>query len=123
MGYYYQDLVNSSLGHTATFTYDAVNRLTSGIATLGSTYHLTYRYDQDGSNGQYGNMTCHIDGSTNGLCPQFTFNAANNRITNTGYSYYATGNLHTDGTYTYTWDAEGRLTAGPQPGRGFSSAC
>jgi RHS repeat-associated protein len=108
MGYFYQDLVNSSLGHTAAFTYDHVNRLTSGIATGSSTYNLTYGYSQDGS-GRYGNMSCVLNGQTNGLCPQYTFSATNNRIT--GYSYDNAGNVTGDGTYGYTWDAEGRVTA------------
>jgi len=41
-GYFYQDSVNSSLGHTAAFTYDTLNRLTSDVATGNSTYNLTY---------------------------------------------------------------------------------
>lgn len=111
MGYLYQDSVDSSLDHTAAFTYDNVNRLTSAIATGNSTYNLTYGYKADSSNGQYGNMSCVINGQTNGLCGQFTFNAANNQITNTGYRYDAAGNLSTDGTYSYTFDAEGRVTS------------
>ena len=33
----------------------------------------------------------------------------NNRITNTGFSYDAAGNLLGDGTNAYTWDAESRM--------------
>ncbi len=38
----------------------------------------------------------------------------------TGYSYDAAGDLLTDGTYSYTWDAEGRLTS--QTGSGVTEA-
>jgi hypothetical protein len=32
-----------------------------------------------------------------------------NRITNTGFSYDAAGNMTADGSYTYQWDAESRM--------------
>ena len=35
----------------------------------------------------------------------------NNRLTDTGFSYDASGNMLTDGTNTYTYDAENLLTA------------
>ena len=35
---------------------------------------------------------------------------ANNQITNTGFSYDAAGNLLADGSHTYTFDAENRIT-------------
>jgi len=54
-------------------------------------------------------MACVINAQTNGLCPQYTFNAANNQIT--GYSYDPAGELTADGTYSYTWDAEGRVAS------------
>ena len=109
IGYSYTDAVNSVMNHSALYVYDTLNRLACGQATGNSTYNLTYDYSRDGS-GRYGNMTCTLNGSTNGLCPQYTFNAANNRITNSGYSYDAAGNLLADGTYGYTWDAEGRMS-------------
>ncbi|MGH9396158.1 MAG: RHS repeat-associated core domain-containing protein [Terriglobia bacterium] len=104
-GYFYQDNVNPSLSHTAAYTYDALSRLTQALATGNSTYNLTFIYDR------YGNMTCTINGNTNGLCPQYSFNEADNRITNTGYTYDSAGNLTGDGTHTYQYDAEGRETA------------
>ena len=54
-------------------------------------------------------MTCVINGNTNGLCPQYTFNEANNQITNSGYTYDAAGDLTSDGANTYQYDAEGRM--------------
>ncbi len=45
---------------------------------------------------------------TNGPCPTYTFNSAYNQVS--GYTYDAVGNLTNDNTYTYQWDAEGRLS-------------
>ncbi len=102
MGYLYQDNVNSSLGHTATYAYDSLNRLSTAVA-MGNSYNLTFSYDR------YGNMTCAINGSTQGLCPQYSFNQSTNQISNSGFSYDAAGDLTSDGSYSYQWDAEGRL--------------
>jgi RHS repeat-associated protein len=112
-GYYYQDTPSSpmtSLAHTATYTYDAVGRLTQAIATGNSSYSQSYNYTQDASGGQYGNMSCSPGGS--GYCPQVTFSASTNRIANVGSAsaaYDAAGNITNDTYHTYTWDAENHL--------------
>jgi RHS repeat-associated protein len=109
MGYWYQDSVSTSLSHTATYTFDGVNRLTAAAATGNSTYSQSYNYTSDGSSGQFGNMSCSLGSS--GYCPQVTFSSSTNRITNIGSasaSYDAAGNMTNDGSHTYTWDAEGR---------------
>ncbi len=85
MGYLYQDSVNPSLAHSAAYTYDSLNRLSNAVATGNSTYNLAFIYDR------WGNMTCTINGNTGGPCPQYSFSSANNRITNTGYTYNAVG--------------------------------
>jgi RHS repeat-associated protein len=54
-------------------------------------------------------MTCVVNGQTVGLCPQFTFSSSTNRITTSGYTYDAAGNVTNDGVHAYTWDAEGRI--------------
>ncbi len=100
-GSWYQDNVNPSFSHTEAYGYDGVNRLTSAVATGNSLYNLAYSYDR------YGNSNCVLNGNTNGPCAQFAYNAANQI---TGYGYDAAGNTTYDGTYTYTWDAEGRLS-------------
>jgi len=68
---------------------------------------LTFSYDR------YGNMTCVTNGQTNGPCPNYTFNASTNQITNSGFTYDAAGNLTADGTgtgsHSYQWDGESRL--------------
>ena len=96
------------------------------VATGSSTYNLAFNYTADGSNGQYGNMTCHyVAGQTVGLCPQWTFSSSTNRITSSGFVYDAAGNLTTDAsgatTRNYGWDAEGRLTQVTDNGGGTST--
>src|SRR5207244_11601572 len=66
VGHYFQDTTNPSLGHTATMTYDNVNRLTTSVATGSATHNLTFSYDR------YGNMTCVMNQQTNGLCSNYT---------------------------------------------------
>ena len=105
--------VNGSLNHSETFTYDSLHRLTSAVATkLNSgnvSYNLSFSYDR------YGNMTCVENSSTNGPCPQLGYGTTiTNRISTyagSSVSYDADGNLTNDGVYTYTYDAEGRVTS------------
>jgi RHS repeat-associated protein len=109
-GYFYQDSSYPTLGHTASFTYDSLDRLATAAATGSSTYNLTYGYDR------WGNVTC-TGGA--GLCTAMTYDPANNnRLSTIGSSpvtYDAAGNLTSDGTgvgtHTYQWDAEGRLAS------------
>ena len=101
----YGDNVNPSLSHTELFAYDGDLRLATAQATGNSTYNLTFSYDR------YGNMHCTINGSTNGPCPQYTFNQSTNRISTAGFTYDAAGNLTADGTYGYQYDAEERLSS------------
>src|SRR3989449_11053244 len=42
VGHFYQDSSYPSLGHTASFTYDSLDRLATAAATGSSTYSLTY---------------------------------------------------------------------------------
>ncbi|MGH9568426.1 MAG: hypothetical protein ACRD4F_02220 [Candidatus Angelobacter sp.] len=41
--------------------------------------------------------------------PSFTVDAGTNRITNAGYAYDAAGNQTSDGSFSYAYDAAGRL--------------
>ncbi len=104
-GYFFQDTSNPSLGHTASYTYDTVNRLATSVVTGSATHNLTFGYDR------YGNMTCVTNAQTQGLCPNWSYspNTSTNQITTSGFTYDAAGNLTADGTRTYQWDAEGRL--------------
>lgn len=103
LGPYYQDSANPTLSHTASLGYDPTHRLTSAAATGNATYNLAFSYDQ------FGNMTCQVNGQSQGLCPQYSFSSSTNQITNSGYAYDASGDLTNDGAHTYQYDAEGRL--------------
>jgi RHS repeat-associated protein len=115
-GYYYQDTTNPSLGHTANYSYDQLNRLMTAAATPlqpnGVAYNLMF-YDPTTGSGydRYGNMSCVTNGSTNGPCPNWTFNTSTNQITTSGFTYDAAGNMTADGVNTYQWDAEGRMAS------------
>jgi RHS repeat-associated protein len=109
VGNFFQDTSNSSQGHTASYSYDNLSRLTTSVATGSATHNLTFSYDR------YGNMTCVTNQQTNGPCPNWTFNSSTNRISNSNFTYDAAGNLTQDGTgtgtHTYQWDAEGRMVS------------
>ncbi len=47
---------------------------------------------------RYGNMTCQTNGQTQGPCPNYSFSASTNRITTSGFTYDAAGDLTNDGT-------------------------
>ena len=53
------------------------------------------------------------DGQTQGPCANWSFDTTTNQINTAAVSHDAAGNLLTDGTgvgtYSYQWDAEGRL--------------
>jgi RHS repeat-associated protein len=103
-GMYYNDSANSGLSHTASYNYDAVNRLISAAATGNSTYSQSYTYDP------YGNLSCAASPAEN-KCIALTYSPTTNQITASGYAYDAAGKLTGDGTYTYQWDAESRLAS------------
>lgn len=101
-----------------TYQYDHVNRLQSASMTG---QNFSYVYTSDGSNGQFGNMTCtNSVSSANGGKPctpaGMTFNATNNLIAADGLHLYdnnmsgGSGNLTADGTHGYVYDLENRIT-------------
>lgn len=103
LGYFDSNTGDPSLSHTATYTYDYRNRLSTAVAApvqpATVSYNLTFQSDL------YGNTTCFTNGQTNGPCGNWTFNIYN-QIASSGYTYDAAGNLTADGTYTFQWDAE-----------------
>lgn len=107
VSYLFQDNTTTpspDMDHSGTLTYDNVNRLPNSTASGTQSHNLNFGYDR------FGNATC--TGGT-GLCTQLSFDG-NNRITGTGYTYDAAGNLTQDGSTsycTYTWDGEGRLSS------------
>ena len=84
---------------TLTYTYDGLQRLIGAVESPGSSY--AYQYDVAGNR---------TDVTTNGTLTQHrAYDAANQLLSGT---YDAAGNLLTDGSGTYSYDALGRLTAG-----------
>ncbi len=109
MGYFYKDSRSTDLRHEDDFTYDSLNRLTSSIATPvapGTVSHnLDFAYDR------WGNADCVADGQTQGPCANWSFDTSKNQINGSGFSHDAAGNTTADGSCSYTWDGEGRMTA------------
>lgn len=101
------DTVQSSTDSTNgawNYTYDGFGRLSTAVETSPS-QSFAYQYDQYGN--RWGtNSGC---SSTNPSACQYVFNT-NNQITTGGITYDAAGNMTYDGTYTYAYDAEGRIT-------------
>ena len=99
---------NLQSNRTQTFSYDSLNRLSTAQsnATSGSDcWAQQFGYDA------WSNLLTATP--TRSGCPMTQLNVgvnANNQITNSGFSYDAAGNLHTDGSHTYTYDAEDRLS-------------
>jgi RHS repeat-associated protein len=90
-----------SINGNWTYTYDGVNRLKTAA---GNSQSFTYNYDA------FGNMTCTNTGNLPCTPLGLSFNTATNRISTSGYTYDAAGNLLTDNTHGYVYDAENRLT-------------
>jgi RHS repeat-associated protein len=105
-------------GRSATYTYDALYRLTSTLTTGSTAYPkwgLSETYDRYGnrsaqsiSAGCVAPMTC----PTNSV----TIDVTKNRITGSPYAYDASGNMTNDGFNTLTYDGENRNTAAANGG-------
>jgi len=89
-----------------TYGYDDMNRLVTGSASAGSMagFGLSWTYDR------YGNRwNQSAAGNGSAVQTNFTFSANNNRIDQFSSNYDADGNLLSNGTSTYTYDAENRI--------------
>ncbi len=96
---------NLNTVRTESFTYDNLNRVATAQSQATSG---TYCWGQSFGYDRYGNLGT----VTATSCTPPTLNLSintNNQITNSGYAYDASGDLTSDGTYTYTWDARHRL--------------
>ena len=100
------DNVDAGLG--AAYTYDALRRLLSAVS-VGSTsrpkWGLSFTYDR------YGNRTAQTVTAGSGPSNSVSVSATTNRITTTGYTYDADGNLSNDGHNTLVYDGENRLVS------------
>ncbi len=107
---------NGTAGFTATqtYSYDALNRLGSAEETIAGSTTLKQTFEID----RYGNRR--FDTSTSGLTTTLgscatmcnpTFDATNNRITSSGFSYDSSGNTTRDAAdRKFTYDAENKQT-------------
>ena len=98
------------------FTYDELNRLKSATETQsgGQTWKQTYGYDRYGNRWfDAANTTATVLGP---LTSASDFNASNNRIVKSGYSYDQAGNLTAEPSKSYVYDAENRLTSATASG-------
>jgi len=92
---------NDNVNGNWTYNYDALDRISTASMTGQS---FTYSPDK------YGNMTCTYSGSKPCTPTPLAFSSTTNRITTTGYSYDAAGNLLSDNTHGYVYDGENRIT-------------
>jgi RHS repeat-associated protein len=98
--------VNDSVIGNWTYGFDAFNRLS---AANGPNQGYTYAYDRFGNRWQQNGTHQMIE----------SFSGNNNRMD--GYSYDAAGNLLSDGTTTYTYDAENRIISATNGANGTTT--
>jgi len=104
-------------GRSATYTYDALYRLTRTVTTGSTAYPawgLSEAYDR------YGNRSAQsiYSGCTGITCPTNSVNisASTNQITGSPYAYDLAGNMTNDGSNTLVYDAENRAVSANVPG-------
>jgi RHS repeat-associated protein len=112
--HYYTTPGVEDLTKSENFQYDNLGRLSAaqtGVvnSTAGAkTWSLTWSYDR------FGNRTTQTmiggDPTLPVAQPSLLFDPATNRITNSGYTYDAAGNMTHDATAAYTYDGANRLT-------------
>src|SRR5438876_3286255 len=90
-----------SLSYTQSFSYDSLNRLSTATEINGGTtnWSQTNAYDR------YGNRQIDYGGGGYNL----SFSSTTNRITTSGYSYDASGNLINDGSHSYAFDGDSKV--------------
>ena len=93
--------------NSTSYTYDAWSRLSTAQAGPNTSPTWKYSYDYD----RFGNRkNQNLLAGTTGYNTQLTIDPGTNHITGTGNTYDAAGNMTGDGTHTYTFDAENRIT-------------
>ncbi|HKV04947.1 MAG TPA: RHS repeat-associated core domain-containing protein [Candidatus Acidoferrales bacterium] len=100
---------NRDATRTQSFTYDQVNRIVTAetSSTSGSNcWGETYTVDQWANLTAIGAASGYTGCAQEGLGVSAT---ANNQLSSTGFSYDASGNMLTDGTNTYGWNAESEI--------------
>jgi len=89
-------------GEEVNYAYDALNRLITA-QTTGPQWGLSWSYDG------FGNRTSQTVTKGSGPAASLAINAANNRITTSGYGYDSNGNLTQMPGQTSVFDIENRL--------------
>jgi RHS repeat-associated protein len=92
-------------GRTVTYSYDSLNRLSlanTQATSGGNCWGQSFGYDR------YANLLSIIASQCSPPTLSLTVNLKN-RIINTGYVYDNAGNLTSNGSLTYAWDAENHL--------------
>ncbi|PYN89932.1 MAG: hypothetical protein DMD87_03705 [Candidatus Rokuibacteriota bacterium] len=106
-------------GVITSYAYDAASRLSGLTYTLNTTTLGTLLYGYDASDNRQVVGGTWARTNLPPLLEAATYNAANRQLTFGAQTltYDLNGNLTSDGTSTYTWDARDRLTAlaGPNP--------
>jgi RHS repeat-associated protein len=100
------DAVDS--GRNMTYTYDALERLTSATSKGSTNYPqwgLSWTYDR------YGNRSAQTVTAGTAPANSVTVSATTNQIITTGYAYDLNGNMTNDGQNTLIYDAENRATS------------
>jgi YD repeat-containing protein len=87
-----EGLASVTTTRRTSYSYDGLNRLTGAVESPGASY--AYTYDRAGNR---------TDGGR-------TYDNAN-QVTNAGWNYDAAGNLRSDGTTSYTYNALSQVTA------------
>jgi RHS repeat-associated protein len=108
--------INGAHQYSQTFQYDPLNRLryavehNNGVYNDGArAWYQTFDCDRYGNGGlNVAGTSDNVDASNNAL-QRADFSSENNRITRTGYTYDAAGNLIEEPGKTYTYDGENRL--------------
>lgn len=101
--------------HSTAYLYDGLGRLQQAQTvdqTSAASWNLQFSYDR------YGNRLSQTAVGGQSLMPnsQLVYDSATNRITATGMSYDAAGNMTSDSNFTYGFDAENRISSVSAPG-------
>jgi len=97
------DAFNSSDNQTCNYSHDDLSRIAQADCGSGG-WGQSFTYDP------FGNITKNVLANHSGNSFQPTYSSASNRflsIPGASVSYDANGNVLTDGSHTYTWNADG----------------
>jgi RHS repeat-associated protein len=100
---------NLDPGRTVNYTYDALNRLTSGATQATSGADCWGQAVPSGGYDQYGNLSKINVSQCSAPALNLSVNAGNNQFNSGGFGYDLAGNMTGDGLYSYAWNGAGLL--------------